>query len=205
VIGCDDVAFRDMVLPCNLSERLVALDDNERRDRGTGGPPGAWAIARRTGGRRNIRTFPARGQERTAAQYQRRDQGPVQLHRSRSPRHRAILRRRPRRRFFSPDDAKPDAGLAACPLTALLVGNPEPPGPPQVRVRPTRMSACRTTPRLAMASPRAHQHPAPLARLTGLSWALVAQQPLARWGDEHRPSPCWRGGEDGPRQWLLLV
>src|ERR1700675_3059532 len=85
VIGCDDVAFRNMVLPCNLSERLAALDDDERRDRGTGGPRGAWAIARRSGGRRNIRTFPARGQEGTAAQYQRRDQCPVQIHRSRSP------------------------------------------------------------------------------------------------------------------------
>jgi glucose dehydrogenase len=69
VIGGDDIALRDMVFLCDPSERLAALDDNVRRYRGTG----VWAITRRSGGRRNIRTLSARGQKRTAAQYQRSD------------------------------------------------------------------------------------------------------------------------------------
>src|SRR5207302_4965014 len=75
VIGGDDIALRDMVFLCDPSERLAALDDNVRRDRGTGG----WAITRRGAWRRNIRTLPARGQKRTASQYQRRDKCPVQI------------------------------------------------------------------------------------------------------------------------------
>src|SRR5712691_8803459 len=66
VIGGDDIALGDMVFLCDPSERLAALDDNVRRDRGTG----VWAIARRGGWRRNIRTLPARGQKRIASQYQ---------------------------------------------------------------------------------------------------------------------------------------
>jgi hypothetical protein len=148
-----------------------------RRDRGTG----VWVITRRSGGRRNVRTLPACGQKRTASQYQRRDQCLVEIHRSRPPATRVILRG------------------PCCPFTALIARSPEPPGPLRVRVRPTRISGRRTKPHLELASPRAHQHPTAPARLTESSSVLVAPRPRAHWGGEH--SPCWDGREVGPRRW----
>src|SRR6266496_368825 len=86
------------------------------------------------------------------------------------------------------------------PFTALIVGSPEPPGPLQVRVRPTRISARPTKPRPETVSPRAHQHPAASARLTGSSLAPVAPRPLAGCGDER-----WFWREAGYRRRLQLV
>src|ERR1700680_1825044 len=64
VIGGDDVALLYVVFPCDPPERLAALHDDVRRDRGTG----VWVITRRSGGRGNGRDLPRRGQQRNASQ-----------------------------------------------------------------------------------------------------------------------------------------